>query len=80
MICGKTPGKTSLHVDHDHGTGDIRGLLCVGCNSALGQFHDDSVLLDRASDYVSSESWPYASTELIAQAKVRAGELREVPV
>ncbi len=51
-ICGKRPGKVSLHVDHDHETGEVRGLLCVGCNNALGQFRDDLELLARASDYL----------------------------
>ncbi|MFN2503529.1 MAG: endonuclease VII domain-containing protein, partial [Acidimicrobiales bacterium] len=39
-------------VDHDHGTGLIRGLLCFTCNNALGDFEDDPVLLRKALAYV----------------------------
>lgn len=39
-ICGtKTPGgRGRFHVDHDHITGKIRGLLCSGCNTKLGWY------------------------------------------
>ena len=36
-ICGHSPRKTRLHIDHSHTTGQIRGLLCVPCNLALGK-------------------------------------------
>jgi hypothetical protein len=72
-ICGRTPGKVSLHVDHDHETGEIRGLLCVGCNNALGQLHDDPVLLYRAADYVSSDLRPSVlELELASTVRERA--------
>lgn len=51
-ICGKAPSsRISLHVDHDHGTGRIRGLLCFVCNSSLGEL-DDPELLRAALRYV----------------------------
>ena len=37
-----------LAVDHCHKTGKIRGLLCMRCNTALGAFKDDPLLLERA--------------------------------
>src|SRR5271166_977332 len=39
-ICKRHPGKAdhgSLHVDHCHNTGTIRGLLCMRCNTAIGK-------------------------------------------
>ena len=50
-----TPG-ISLHVDHDHGTGEIRGLLCVRCNNAIGLLREDPDLMRRASRYVTADA------------------------
>lgn len=36
--CGSTH---RLHVDHNHGTGVYRGVLCSDCNTALGLLGDD---------------------------------------
>lgn len=39
-------------VDHDHKTGQIRGLLCHNCNRAIGMLQDDPIILNRASKWV----------------------------
>lgn len=54
-ICGEggeTFGGRRLHVDHNHETGAVRGLLCGLCNSALGKFKDSPELLRRAASYL----------------------------
>lgn len=41
-----------LSVDHNHTSGEIRGLLCFECNTALGKFKDNTALLRRAACYL----------------------------
>lgn len=48
-ICG---GKRNLHIDHDHETENVRGCLCINCNTALGGFRDNVELLKNAINYL----------------------------
>nr|BEK65028.1 hypothetical protein KPHV_22550 [Kitasatospora purpeofusca] len=43
----------SPHVDHCHGSGEVRGLLCRTCNLALGHFKDDLGRLRVAIHYLT---------------------------
>lgn len=49
IICLRAP---AVHVDHDHATGEVRGMLCFPCNVAIGHLDDDPSRLRRAADYL----------------------------
>lgn len=53
-ICRQLPerGVAGLHLDHDHETGEVRGIVCQPCNHGLGLFRDDPATLERAAAYL----------------------------
>jgi hypothetical protein len=55
-ICGTDrPGGRgyAFHVDHCHDSGDVRGLLCHGCNVSLGHFKHSEAVLRSAIQYLA---------------------------
>ena len=51
LLCGKPMGE-DICVDHDHETGEVRGLLHRLCNVGIGAFGDDIDMLERAIEYI----------------------------
>jgi hypothetical protein len=57
-ICGQPEtlvrqgGLCELTIDHDHETGQIRGLLCNNCNRAIGLLKDNTQVLRSAAAYL----------------------------
>lgn len=53
--CGDEPlegAKRRFHVDHCHTSGAVRGILCHGCNVALGYLKDDSKRIQLLAGYI----------------------------
>jgi len=57
-ICGKEEPYEgySLAVDHNHKTGNVRGLLCSKCNLGLGCFKDSETLIQKAITYLNNHN------------------------
>ncbi len=56
-ICRLREGR---YVDHDHETGQARGLLCQPCNTALGAFGEDPAVFHRALNYLKGHTMAVA--------------------
>lgn len=54
-ICGVSYKKYNreLSVDHDHITGEIRGLLCQRCNTLIGYLEKNSKLIPIVYNYLN---------------------------
>ena len=55
-ICEQKPTTIRLAVDHDHITGTIRGLLCIGCNTTVGKLRDSPELVEKLRRYLYKHS------------------------
>jgi hypothetical protein len=75
-ICRNMPKTKRMPVDHDHATGEPRGLLCDKCNhELLGAAHDRVEILEAAVYYLRNPPL----TGRWVQPEVRAGEPPPAP-
>ncbi|CAA9348624.1 MAG: hypothetical protein AVDCRST_MAG16-2207 [uncultured Frankineae bacterium] len=56
-LCALCQERPAEHVDHDHVTGRVRGLLCFCCNQGLGNFRDRADVLRLAIGYLRASTW-----------------------
>ena len=54
-ICSKHQLDKNLSVDHDHDTGEVRGLLCQPCNLGLGKLGDNIESIENTLRYLNNE-------------------------
>jgi len=59
-ICARSPEPP--HVDHDHQTGAIRGILCNSCNLAIGMLQDSPDIVQAALTYLTHDGPRQLST------------------
>jgi hypothetical protein len=63
-----------LSVDHDHETGEVRGLLCFSCNVGIGAFKEEAALVEAAVYYLHQSRQSRQS-----QASQYSGTLGQIP-
>lgn len=64
-VCGKPPtGTKPLAVDHNHKTGEVRGLLCSRCNCGLG--------------YIEHSDWLAKAVNYLKGKRLNTREIREI--
>lgn len=54
-ICSVSVTLENSAIDHNHNTGELRGVLCKTCNRALGLFKDNPEILEKATVYLRTE-------------------------
>jgi hypothetical protein len=52
--CALCESNSRLHIDHDHLSGRVRGILCWKCNTALGKLGDTAEAIERVAAYLGN--------------------------
>ena len=69
--CAVCPGPPQ-HVDHNHDTGEVRGILCFNCNQALGNARDNPDVLRGLVRYLDLHQSP--ALRLVVDQVYKSGE------
>jgi len=71
-ICERPPGETRLAVEHRHGDGMLRGLVCWNCNKAIAYLRDQPRRAERLLEFLT---YPPAVAALKRQVYGRLGRV-----
>ncbi|MGC2429272.1 MAG: endonuclease VII domain-containing protein [Nitrososphaeraceae archaeon] len=67
----------NLAVDHNHITGEVRGLLCEKCNQGIGALRENPELIMSAYEYLERTTWGYSEKMIrISPAATRIYEMQ----
>ena len=73
-ICLRDLANARYHVDHDHATGKVRGILCRTCNTSIGMLRESELNFRRAMAYLKSHN---SLTEISSKERIQ-GDIRFV--
>jgi hypothetical protein len=74
-VDGDTGGRSArCNIDHCHETGEVRGLLCTACNTAIGKMNDDIDRLRSAISYLEKPAIGFGNPE---KETLKQRQLRE---
>ena len=54
-ICGDEIDLEDCRIDHDHESGEVRGLLCTSCNTGIGLLKESPDILQSAIEYLTDD-------------------------
>lgn len=56
-ICSEGISSSNMHLDHNHATGAIRGVLCGSCNMGIGLLKDSPTIISNALKYLNDNGY-----------------------
>jgi hypothetical protein len=69
LLCGEKFDGINCAVDHDHDTGKIRGMLCVGCNTMMGYYDKRKEFSLKATEYAKRGIWDESDVSGVDQGE-----------